>query len=228
MLRPRAFCDFASRPRRRSRRPALGSMVPTSGAAEPGLEALPDWRGCLQKPVRARLLARAVERLSAEGAAVEFLTRERLLAGLAPTGSRTAEPPARFDGRRVLVVEDNATNQKVVQRMLERLQCEVVVVANGRDAVERMRDERFDVVLMDCQMPVMDGYEATRRIRQMPEPAGTTPIVALTANAMASDRDACLQSGMDDFLAKPLRPDELTRTIARWLGHTSSRGLRAA
>ncbi len=118
---------------------------------------------------------------------------------------------------RVLLAEDNRTNQKVATIMLERLGHEVAVVENGAEAVEALRVDRFDLVLMDVQMPEMDGFEATRRIRD-PESGVTDtriPIVAMTAHAMKGDRERCLESGMDAYLAKPIKPGELRDVIDR-------------
>ena len=107
----------------------------------------------------------------------------------------------------MLLVEDNAINQRVARRFLERLGCEVQVVGDGRQAVEAYERNSFDVILMDMQMPVMDGLEATRRIREL-ESGGPkrTPIVALTANAMMGTLERCLEAGMDDYLERRWRP----------------------
>lgn len=116
----------------------------------------------------------------------------------------------------VLLAEDNPVNQFVAAEMLRRLNCEVVVVENGLQAVEIVQQEHFDLVLMDCDMPVLDGMNATRAIREH-EPAGEhLPIVAMTAAAMAGDRERCLQCGMDDFLPKPVRIGDLSACVASW------------
>jgi CheY-like chemotaxis protein len=101
--------------------------------------------------------------------------------------------------------------------MLSKLGCRVDVAANGREAVDLWRQLPYDVIFMDCQMPEMDGFEATREIRRC-ERGGTShaPIVALTANAMAGDREKCLESGMDDFVSKPVDEKRLREAIARW------------
>ena len=120
---------------------------------------------------------------------------------------------------RVLVAEDNAVNQRVVTRMLETAGCRVDAVANGREAVDAMARRPYDVVFMDCQMPEMDGYEASRAIRAA-ERAGASgrrvPIVALTANALQGDREQCLAAGMDDYLAKPITKDAFGASLRRW------------
>jgi signal transduction histidine kinase/CheY-like chemotaxis protein/ligand-binding sensor domain-containing protein len=118
---------------------------------------------------------------------------------------------------RVLLAEDNRTNQKVATIMLERLGHQVKVAANGVEAVDALRGERFDLVLMDVQMPEMDGYEATRRIRD-PQSGVTDsriPIIAMTAHAMKGDRERCLESGMDAYLAKPIKPADLKDILER-------------
>ncbi len=118
--------------------------------------------------------------------------------------------------RRVLVVEDNIVNQIVVKRMLERLGCKVDVVADGTEAILAAFQARYALVLMDVQMPGLDGHAATRAIRAREGDGRHMPIVALTANALAGDRAKCIESGMDDFLAKPVELAQLERTLARW------------
>jgi two-component system sensor histidine kinase/response regulator len=106
--------------------------------------------------------------------------------------------------KRVLLAEDNLVNQKVAMRMLEKLQCSVEVVADGLATIEAWRKGHFDLILMDCQMPGMDGYEATREIRKLEQGQRHITIVALTANAMKGDEQKCREAGMDDFLTKPI------------------------
>lgn len=122
-------------------------------------------------------------------------------------------------GRRVLVVEDNRLNLRLAVRVLETFGLEVATATDGQSAVEMVQSQSFDLVLMDCLMPGMDGFEATRRIRS--EEEGTErhlPIVALTANALPEDREACLAAGMDDFVSKPFTKQALQAATARWLG----------
>jgi len=118
----------------------------------------------------------------------------------------------------ILLVEDNPANMRVTQALLETLGCEVAKAHNGLEAVAAYREQRFDLVLMDCQMPEMDGYEATRAIRQMEVFKGyTTPIIALTAHAMAGSRESSLAAGMNDQLTKPLTLAALTEKLLEWL-----------
>ncbi|MCC6535921.1 MAG: response regulator, partial [Bryobacterales bacterium] len=122
----------------------------------------------------------------------------------------------------VLVAEDDKVNQRVVARMIERMGGQARLTANGFEAVEAFAQGGFDLILMDCQMPEMDGLEATMEIRRREAAAGKPrmPIVALTANAMPGDREACLGAGMDDYLPKPVRFDDLRSALARWRPHS--------
>ncbi len=120
---------------------------------------------------------------------------------------------------RVLLVEDNRVNQRVAKSMLRRLGCQVDLASDGEEAVAMQAKGDYDVVLMDCQMPVVDGLTATRRIRENEarEPRSRrTPIIALTAQAMSGDRERCIETGMDDYLSKPIDPLELARALRRW------------
>ncbi|WP_426750501.1 response regulator [Myxococcus sp. Y35] len=140
-------------------------------------------------------------------------------------GSRDAQPSRAgpFPGVRpgdsipldILLVEDNATNQKLALLVLERLGYRADVALNGRQALQAVSQKRYDVVLMDLQMPEMDGLEATRRIRQELPPRAQPWVIAMTANAMDSDREQCFSAGMDDFLGKPIRVDALTAALVR-------------
>ena len=128
----------------------------------------------------------------------------------------------RFDAR-ILLAEDTPLNQEVAVTMLQMLDCQVDVVNNGEEAIAAVKRNIYDIILMDCQMPVMDGFEATKRLRELSvqQPAVLAgklpPIVAVTAHAVAGDREICLTAGMDDYLAKPYRRSELCAMLARWL-----------
>jgi len=129
----------------------------------------------------------------------------------------------RAEALRVLVVEDNPVNQKVTEKMLEPLGHEVAVAGNGREALEILSVGDFDLVFMDLQMPEMDGLEATREIRSR-WPGAFPRIVAMTANAMQGDREACLEVGMDDLVAKPVRLDDLQKLVEAARAVRSHRG----
>ena len=117
----------------------------------------------------------------------------------------------------VLVVDDNAINQKVASRMLEKMRCTVHVAADGQQALDASAATPYDLVLMDVQMPVMDGLTATRKIREREGTERHTIIVAVTANAIQGDRERCLASGMDDYLPKPIRQQDLEGLVAKWI-----------
>jgi PAS domain S-box-containing protein len=129
----------------------------------------------------------------------------------------TDDLPRTFPDKRILLVEDNAVNCKVAMHMLAKLQVQVEVATNGLEAVQKATESPYDLILMDCQMPEMDGYEATRMLRAQ---GVQTPIIALTANALEDDREKCLACGMNDYLSKPIQADMLRRTLAQWLQDT--------
>jgi CheY-like chemotaxis protein len=143
----------------------------------------------------------------------------RVLGGEPPrlAPSRVAVPAAAGRPMRVLLAEDNVVNQKVAARLLEKLGHSVEVTSNGAEALAAFTRGAFDLILMDVQMPVMDGYGATLAIRAAEQGTGSrVPIVALTAHAMKGDREICLKAGMDDYLGKPIRPRELSAVLERW------------
>jgi len=121
-------------------------------------------------------------------------------------------------GIRILLAEDNIINQKVAQSILGKLGCKADVVANGLEAVQALELIDYDIVLMDCQMPEMDGFQATTMIRN-PESKvlnHKVPIIAMTANAMKGDRELCIDAGMDDYLSKPIKKDEVAAVLEKW------------
>jgi signal transduction histidine kinase/DNA-binding response OmpR family regulator len=118
---------------------------------------------------------------------------------------------------RVLVAEDNAVNRLLVKRMFEKLGCRIDLAGNGREAVDMASQLRYDIIFMDCFMPELDGYSASRELRELEQTERRVPIVALTANAMADDRSKCIAAGMDDYLSKPVSIDDLRKTLERWV-----------
>jgi CheY-like chemotaxis protein len=155
---------------------------------------------------------------------------DRLESVLADTSERDAKstqrPPGRvtrsaFPGAHILLAEDERVNQMVATALLKKMGFVVKVVGTGVAAVEAVADEDFDIILMDCNMPEMDGYTATRTIRQNAGSASRIPIIAMTASAIGDARAECLAAGMDDFLTKPIvHPAELCSAIDRWLAQT--------
>ena len=140
-----------------------------------------------------------------------------------PGAGEVTAPPGPARGARILLVDDNEINLLIATEVLGAAGLHVTAVENGEQAVQRVRDEPFDLVLMDMQMPVMDGLQATRAIRHMPG-REHLPIIAMTANALPADRQRCLDAGMNDVLTKPIEPEHLVEAVTRW----SSRGPEAA
>ena len=159
---------------------------------------------------------------SANGAGAKFwFTLPLAVAGGPRPAPEAAAPPApspelQSAGVRVLLVEDNLVNQRVSRRMLEKLGCAVEIAGDGREALTRLSQSRYGIILMDCHMPEMDGYEATRELRRRENGGPRTPVIALTAAAFAEDREHALSSGMDDYLSKPVQLAELARAIEKW------------
>ncbi|MFT4542378.1 MAG: signal transduction histidine kinase/CheY-like chemotaxis protein [Planctomycetota bacterium] len=146
------------------------------------------------------------------------ISREQASSPRTPsTETHSAPTLIKAESARILIAEDNIVNQRVVQGMLEKLGFEIGLACDGQRAVDMFQERPYDAVLMDCQMPVMDGFEATKKIREVESGQNRIPIIALTANAMAGDRAKCLAAGMDDFLSKPIRLDELGKTLNSWV-----------
>ncbi|CAI8969734.1 two-component system, sensor histidine kinase SagS [Pseudomonas sp. IT-93MI4] len=156
----------------------------------------------------------------ARNALYQILRRILLADVTTSNDARLESQPVRRRGK-VLLVEDNPVNQLVAKGMLGKLGCDVVVAAHGAEALDQLEHDEFDLVLMDCNMPVMDGYEASRQIRQSGR-WPNLPIVALTANAMSEERERCRAAGMSDYLAKPFRREELAALLDQWMPATSA------
>jgi signal transduction histidine kinase/CheY-like chemotaxis protein len=129
---------------------------------------------------------------------------------------------------RILLAEDNSTNQKLALYIISKLGFRADAVGDGQEAVEAVKQIPYDLILMDVQMPVMDGYDATRTIRQLPISHRNLPIIAMTANAMKGDREKCLHAGMDDYLAKPINPQQLMEKIEAWIGRRTAKEVSRA
>jgi PAS domain S-box-containing protein len=133
-----------------------------------------------------------------------------------PNSPHRFDPNLRFQGH-ALVVDDVELNQAVAEKMLEKIGMSAEAVNGGQEALDRLQMGRYDIVFMDCNMPEMDGYEASRRIRSLTTAAAGIPIVAMTANTMKGDMDKCFTAGMNDYLPKPLTPQQLVEIVSRWL-----------
>lgn len=208
------------------------AQEPEGGALAPGVQRLYKplrWQAflaALQQPAPLSTLPSSHLNAAAPGAgATAAGAVER--AGLAPMpGSLPPLPaslpledlPPSHGGRRILVVEDNPVNQRLIQGLLQKTGAELVLAGHGEEALALLQQQAFDLVLMDCQMPVLDGLEATRRWRALERPGSRRlPILALTANAMAGDRERCLAAGMDDYLSKPVKREALLEKVDAWL-----------
>ena len=220
----RGFCDTL-----------LVMLTPQSLPGDAHLLAQAGFSALMKKPLAQDALTGTLHALHSaiqRGEAPSFLSGHQF-ATLPNLDARTVLP---FEGYRILVVDDNVVNQSVVVHMLKKLGCRTEIASDGLQAVAMHGADQFDLILMDCQMPELDGYEATMRIRdqehylgqpgrqmgslhhrQDGSPHRHIPIVALTAHALAGDREKCLAAGMDDFLSKPIRPNKLREVLARWL-----------
>jgi len=164
----------------------------------------------LVKPVHQSIL------MDLTGQPLQLITRHSLAEARAE--KKAPEPQAApAESVRVLVAEDNPVNQKLALRMLEKFNLAVAVAANGREVIDMLEKAAFDLIFMDCQMPEMDGYEATAAIRQAERESGKhLAIVAMTANAMQGDREKCLSAGMDDYITKPIRREAIQEMLQKW------------
>jgi CheY-like chemotaxis protein/HPt (histidine-containing phosphotransfer) domain-containing protein len=182
---------------------SFGQRGQSATAREAGIEA------CLTKPVRQSQLFDCLATVMSQAPPTH-----------APPNLRakpTLKGTQMLSNKLILLAEDNIVNQKVAVRQLLKLGYRADAVANGREAIEALGRIAYDLVLMDCQMPEMDGYEATAEIRRREGAARHTPIVAMTAHALEGDRAKCLAAGMDDYVSKPVRPEELAAVLERFL-----------
>lgn len=194
---------------------AAGNPILTDEYAEKGFSAY------ISKPVRTNQLVKTLA-----------IVWERYQNGYKDTliridtqgldAKQTCHKDYNLAGTRILLVEDSRLNQAFAEEVLSQLLCQVVTVSNGEEALTIIQKQNFDLVLMDCQMPVMDGFEASRQIQFLKEQGilpKNLPVIALTANAMKGDRKRCIEAGMDDYLTKPVRKNELKDKIVSWIRH---------
>jgi PAS domain S-box-containing protein len=198
---------LAQQIRRLSAPPAALVLLTTLSAPAHGDMKLID--RVITKPARSAVLVRALAELTR---APEVRSERQ----------QSTERQLPFSGVRILLAEDNPVNQKLACRLLQRLGADVLIANNGLEVLRALKEQDFDVVLMDCQMPEMDGYEATRQLRGSASSARNPkiPVIALTAHALATDRAKCLAAGMDDYLTKPIDPAHLQRALSRSLPAT--------
>jgi CheY-like chemotaxis protein len=164
-----------------------------------------------------------------------FNTIQEVIAGRKLTQERKAAVvrteellPAGLTQLRILIAEDSLINQKILLRMLKKIGCAADVVTNGIQAVEAIAAEQYDIVFMDVHMPEMDGLEATRIIVRTKQPGGGPKIIALTASAMSGDKEKCIEAGMDDYITKPVRLEEVISRLNRWAPARPGTSMEAA
>jgi CheY-like chemotaxis protein len=181
----------------------------------------------LQKPVRQLQLYKCLKTVVAEASgssgsgerpANRLITKHSLRSATLPEN----KPQSISAKARILVAEDNIVNQKVALSQLKSLGYAAEAVCNGREAVSAIGKQQYDIVLMDCQMPEMDGFEATAEIRKIEGSAKHTTIIAMTAHALEGERDKCLRAGMDDYISKPVKMNVLKETLEQWIVSTTA------
>ena len=200
----------------------LPMILLTSGAQQRELAQFraAGFAECLMKPlVRPRRLREVIESVLPLDAAGPGASVPKA-AGVSPVAFEAAGP---FAGRRILLAEDNEVNQRFARALLERMGCQVRIADNGREAVRLAATGQFDLILMDCQMPEMDGWCATGQILQARQGRPGPPIIALTAGALAGDRERCLAAGMSDYLTKPFKRVDVELIFRRWLSSPAER-----
>ncbi len=186
----------------------LVCLLPLTEHHQAGLLLQSGFDATLLKPVKLVSLARCLA--IATGAPDPQASSDR-------QGKSSGVSPAERGEVRILLVEDNRVNQKVAVAILKKLGFQVDIANHGQEAVRMFAEQSYRLLLMDCQMPIMDGYEATREIRNSAASNRNLPIIAMTANAMDGDRERCLQAGMDDYITKPVDPQQLAEVIDKWL-----------
>jgi CheY-like chemotaxis protein len=164
------------------------------------------------KPVRASRLLDVLERNLGVGDSSN-------VANVDNTSNQSLTPKqlSQRSNSRILLAEDNPTNRKVAVKLLEKLGYKAEVAANGQEVLSRLERETYDLILMDCQMPIIDGYAATQEIRRRQGDLQHTIIIAMTANAMKEDRDKCIAAGMDDYVSKPISKDRMQAVLQQWI-----------
>lgn len=177
--------------------------------------------GYLSKPVRQEMFKKIIALLVSakkEGRTIPFIT-QHTIKEVDNVSRQKADSKLKVNNVQVMLVEDNPVNQQVAILMLEKYGCHVTPAGNGVEAVKLFKQQKFDLIFMDCQMPVMDGFEATKSIREQEaqKNLGRTTIVAFTANAMKGDDEECKAAGMDDYVAKPVKPADIERILVSWL-----------
>ncbi len=196
--------------------PSFGKRGHGEAARQTGIAAY------LQKPVRQSQLYNCLTVVMSQPIDGEVVSSTRLVTRhTLREVEATPNVSAATSGVRILLAEDNAVNQKVALSQLQRLGYRADAVPNGREAIKALEKNHYDIILMDCQMPEMDGYEATEEIRRSEGTAKRTTIIAMTANALESDRQRCLTVGMDDYISKPVKTEVLRQILDRWLEPTN-------
>ncbi len=197
---------------------SMGEVGDAKRFAEAGFAAF------LLKPARQSILMDALATVWAAHTGevdIGLVTRHSLADARAAAPTKVSSTDHTMK-RLVLVAEDNIVNQKVAQRLLEKLGYRTQIVANGQEAVDMLETAPFDIVFMDCQMPEMDGYQATAEIRRREGDSAHIPIVAMTAHTLPGDREKCLDAGMDDYIPKPVNSEQLREVLERWVGNAPS------
>lgn len=199
----------------------LPLILLTSAAVSGDIQRFNDlgFSGYLTKPVMNRTLIAMISAVTNSQNShdkKQILTSHSVSDAIAVSSGKKSEQSLQFSKVKILLAEDDLINQQVASGLLRKLNIQPDVAANGLEVLAKVKDCSYDLILMDCLMPSMDGFEATRQLRDNPN-TRSIPIVALTANAQKSDRERCLESGMDDFLSKPFEFDDLSDMLSRWL-----------